>query len=213
MPADCSAGEGSRKNYGHTYVQAGPALQRPNEKPQRSAIDAVLALIHQVEKAKAKNLIASALFMDVKGAIRLTHVTYPLPHLPPTAIPTPGINIPGALLLHIRRRCRNIGNRENRSQCAPSRNHRTYYQYLVKTERHVFRRLQNRTCTLQGKKESTQQRRGLQRHVRIQHYSTLTGYTLARSMARLKTLLHTSHRGKICCSNAGILCNPTTGKY
>lgn len=68
MPADCSAGEGSRKNYGHTYVQAGPALQRPNEKPQRSAIDAVLALIHQVEKAKAKNLIASALFMDVKGA-------------------------------------------------------------------------------------------------------------------------------------------------
>ena len=37
-------------------------------RPQRSAVDAVMALVHHVESANRQNLVASALFMDVKGA-------------------------------------------------------------------------------------------------------------------------------------------------
>ena len=37
-------------------------------RPQRSAIDAVMALVHLVEAANSQGKVASALFMDVKGA-------------------------------------------------------------------------------------------------------------------------------------------------
>lgn len=37
-------------------------------RPKRSAVEPVIALTHQVEAAKRRNLIPSALFMDVKGA-------------------------------------------------------------------------------------------------------------------------------------------------
>lgn len=37
-------------------------------RPQRSAVNAVMALVHHVEAAKAGKKVASALFMDVKGA-------------------------------------------------------------------------------------------------------------------------------------------------
>ena len=35
---------------------------------QKSAIDAVLNLVHDIQLAKSQNLVTSALFLDVKGA-------------------------------------------------------------------------------------------------------------------------------------------------
>src|SRR5690606_39820560 len=37
-------------------------------RPQRSAVDTVLALVHEINAGKKRKKVTSALFMDVKGA-------------------------------------------------------------------------------------------------------------------------------------------------
>jgi hypothetical protein len=59
-------------------------------RPQRSAIDAVMALVHDIDIAKSRNLTSAALFLDVWGAFdnissdrllhTLCHLGCPQPH-------------------------------------------------------------------------------------------------------------------------------------